>query len=285
MIHVLGSVLGNGLDCNRTVIFDPNYTPIYSKNDQWRGKGGLDCYLMPISNCTFTAEEIASNPQKFMRSNDPSPFPQFIITFIEKTGTPKSLYLFDWRIQSAFFITKLKNYTRMNVSLFREKYLVNPKEHYDVSVSIIQGDKYLEMPLAPPKYYTYPIELIHKLLGRKISVFVCSDAQFPITYFSTLNQSKFEFSYFNHRRPEKGYSQEKNVTHSFIFMIQSFADLFETTKGQNMIGTLGSNWNRLMLELRLQQDTTMNLPYFEVGSLPSISPNHCKHLNSRLYIQ
>lgn len=283
--NIISGYFALGLDSNRTVIYYPNDYYKLSTSNKCK-KPGLDCFFLPISSCNFSKKEIDSDPYKFQKYpiNDWSryyKYPRSIISIISKTATPQSLYYFYWRIQVKHFILRLNKDMEKWINNFRNEALINPKEFYDVSIFIRHGDKSREMKLIPTNEYMYPLEILSRLLNRKISVLVSSDSSLSINYFSNLNSSKFEFSYFKYERPLKGH-YFTNVKDIFNNSIQSFSDLFESIKANYLIGTLQSQWCKLILEMKLFSNFNMNLPYFEIGQIKCITPIHCRYLKKKL---
>lgn len=280
-IHALGAIIAKGMNTNRTVIFSLNCLINFFDHKICEGKIGFDCFHNPISNCFFKSDEINSDPGRFLKFSHDDVFksryeiPKSIIKIIDKSATPKKLYYFYWRIQATFFIVRLNNNAKKLLHSFRNKYLINPKSKYDVSIHIRNGDKFLEMKLVDTNNYIYPLEILYVLFKRKLSIFVSSDAQPAIDYFASLKNEKFEISYFNYQRPNKGYYL-KNLTNGFNNAVQSYSNLLESINSHYVIGTLQSNWNRLIIELRLQYQSNMEYPYFEVGDIHCITPYQCK---------
>ena len=170
---------------------------------------------------------------------------------------------------------RLNEETEKLVNEIRNKALVNPKDHYDVMIHVRHGDKHKEMKLINTKDYVYPLEIISKLLQKKLSVFVSSDDQEAIDYLINLDKKKYEFSYFNFKHHSNGYSDKKR---GFDNSLQTFADLFESAKANYLIGTLISNVDRVILELRLLYGGDMNLPFFDVSETICITFSQCKAL-------
>lgn len=283
MIHVFGSALAKGMNENRTVINHPHFFPKFSQSHICKRKPGLDCFLIPISNCSFSEKEILSNPKRFTPFDIPRlEIPKAILPIIQKTATPKSLYYFYWRIQAAYFMVHFNNITKRLIDDFRKKHLINPKSQYDVSLHIRHGDKHREMPLIKTDFYLYPLEILFKLFNRRLSVFISSDDQSAVNFFDSIDKKKFDISYFDFQRQKNGYNL-KRLSNGFNNSIQSFSNLIESINSHYLIGTLQSNWNRLILELRLQYQPEMELPYFEVGGIRCVTPIQCKHFSSDLY--
>ena len=181
-------------------------------------------------------------------------------------------------LQTTYFLLKLNEETEKLVGEIRNKSLVNPKDHYDVMIHVRHGDKYTEMKLINTEDYVYPLVIISKLLKRKLNVFVSSDDQKAIDYLINLDSNKYEFSYYNFKHHPNGYNNGKR---GFDNSLQTFADLFESAKGNYMIGTFGSNVDRLILELRLQYGGDMNLTFFDVSETLCVTCVQCRSLDMK----
>ena len=281
LIHGIGTFLAKAMNLNRTLIYYPNYRymNLHMSKEKCKDKLGFDCFIHPITSCKFTAKEIDSNKKRFLRLGFFKGFsrtiPNSIIPIIEKSGTPKELYFYYWRLQATYFVLRLNEETEKLVNEIRNKALVNPKDHYDVMIHVRHGDKHKEMKLINTKDYVYPLEIISKLLQKKLSVFVSSDDQEAIDYLINLDKKKYEFSYFNFKHHSNGYSDKKR---GFDNSLQTFADLFESAKANYLIGTLISNVDRVILELRLLYGGDMNLPFFDVSETICITFSQCKAL-------
>lgn len=167
---------------------------------------------------------------------------------------------------------------------FRKTALINPKTFYDAQISIRQGDKYKEMKLIEPKHYIYPLELLSKLLNRKISVFVSSDSQLAINYFINLTSDKYEFSYYNFQRNRRGFVFKRSYL-GYQNTLVSLADLWESKNSNYMVGTLSSNWVNLITQLRLHYHPNMDLPFFEVGDTNCVTPSQCRFYKQEINIR
>lgn len=284
MLHIISGFIGMGLDENRTVIYYPNSSSLLSSKNFCIENSGLDCFLSKISNCSFSKRQIDSNHQKFKKISIRNftgffYYPQSIIPILQKSASPVSKYNLCWKIQALFFLVRFNENMKFWLNDFKTKNLINSKDQYDVAINVRHGDKHLEMLLIDTKDYIYPLEILHKLLDRKLFVFISSDDESAIQFLLKLNKDKYDISYINQTRSPKGFFMQKNLKNGFNQSIFSFSDLSESIKANYLIGTLSSNWNRLILELRLQYGSYMNLPYFEVGNNQCVTPNQCKLYN------
>lgn len=279
LIFYIASFIGLGIDSNKTVIYYPNSFSALSKGGNCT-KSGLDCFLIPISSCMFSKEEIDSNRVRFQKHSitDYSrlwSYPMSILPILQKTATPKPLYFFYWRMQASFFLLHFNDNTLKWFNIYKKNFLVNPKSFYDVEIFVRHGDKFTEMKLIDVKKYVFPLKIISKLLNRKISVYVSSDSQIALDFLINLSDRKYEISYLKFQRSQNGFSF-KSSNNGFYNTLLSFADLWESKNSNYHIGTLSSNWNKLIIQLRLQYFPPMNLPYFEVGDIKCITPVQCR---------
>ena len=154
-IHVIGSYIAKAIELNRTLVYDPNDRHLYSRCSECAGTSGFDCYFRPISSCILTKEEINLTNPRYKKENIDTRFtiPKSVQAIIEKTATPPKLYYFYWRIQAAYFMVRFNDNTKKLVQELREKNLVNPKDHYDVTMHIRRGNKYAEMKLIDTAKY------------------------------------------------------------------------------------------------------------------------------------
>ena len=207
----------------------------------------MDCFFLPLTNCSVSTREIKSNPRKFKVYSLCCKYglsPQTLEPIFEKTGTTKDQFYFYWRMQTNFFLVRFNPAFNKLIEEFKNKTLINEKKTYDVSICIRHGDKSGEMELINTSDYTYPLELLSKLFNRKLSVFVTSDDQNAIDYFCKINSMKFDISYFRFNRSIDGFNINNN--NKFNTAIQSFAELMQSIKANYLVGTLRSNWNNLI---------------------------------------
>ncbi|KAH0787874.1 mitochondrial inner membrane protein required for protein import [Histomonas meleagridis] len=283
-VHVIGSYIARGIELNRTVVYDTKDNHRFLNCPQCSGSNGFDCYFQPVSSCKFTKEEINYSDPKFMRiiEHPQAALPESVRSVMQRIAIPPELHSFYWRVQSAYFITRFSDNLTKWVKEFRNKALVNPKDHYDVSMHIRKGDKYLEMKLIDTSKYLYPLEVLNKLIRKdKISVFISSDDQQPIDYFLKF-RDRFDISYYNFSRRKGGFDLWK-INDFFDMSLSSFANLEEAVNADYVIGTLSSNWNRLILELNMQYyPNATKFPYLEVGDVQCLTPYQCEVCNKTL---
>ncbi|KAH0791123.1 mitochondrial inner membrane protein required for protein import [Histomonas meleagridis] len=289
MIHVFGAYIADGIIFNRTVVYDPREQNRYTNFSHCKGTQGFDCFFRPLSKCQLTSDEINYSNPKYLKAPPVNRFsiPESVIKVFSQTASPPEVYYFLWRIQTAYYITHPNDNLKKWLKEFKEKYIVNAKDHYDVSIFIRRGSKYLEMNLVPSDKYRYPLEIIRKLESydnKKLSVFVNSDDSNALNEFLQYKDF-YDFSYYNCTRPKGGHdhSNAHDAKTALWESISSLANLQELIKADYMIGTVGSNWGRLIIELNMQYfNKSVRFPFFEVGDSVCVTPSHCRVCNKKL---
>lgn len=121
-----------------------------------------------------------------------------------------------------------------------------------------------------------PLNLIRKLLNKtSLNIFLSTENSAVIKYF--LNCEIDRITYFNF--PLLNGSLILNTEMANVILPQMFANVKHSLFANFVIGTIGSNWNRLLIELRVARAGFANNYYFEVGDHICLSFQHCKYLN------
>ena len=121
----------------------------------------------------------------------------------------------------------------------------NCKNEYDISTHIRHGDKGSEMKLIDADVYKEAIKIITSLgMKKNYTVYVNADDQESVDAIHSLS---YDVASFNQGRYNYGVSQNKNVKNVGLI---SFANLYNQIRADHCVGTIGSNWNRLIYELK-----------------------------------
>ena len=289
MIHVFGACLSLAINMNRILIYDPNVNYYYAVGNFCKVHN-FDCFFKPLSKCQ--PDNLSNIEHRIQRIDSfryvEKDVPLFVKSLLQNSAIPPKLWYFYWRIQSSFYITRLNQQTSLYLQRLKEQFLINPQESYDVSIYIRHGDKYIEMPLVPTEKYLIPIKLLYKIFKRKLRIFVGSEDSKAVKGFSQyIQQHKildpedpefldFELSFFN-------FSQHKGYPQQFINFTENLAIVQESINSKFLVGTIGSNTNRLILELNIISNIHQPFPYFEVEQLDCITPAHCRFLQKEIY--
>ena len=275
------------------------------------------CYLQPMTNCTVSEEDI----QKAFNDNNPhispnhahisnfthlkfypqvkylfGPFegmkpnehpslvkdfrsltaPFFIRDFIAKTRSKEDERWY-WRIQATTFITRLNEKSSKWIAEYQNDKCSDCLNEYDISLNIRHADKKSEMKLIEADVYKDVVSLFADVcLKDNYTVYVNADDQESVDIIHTL---PYHVISFNHSRYNYGFRYNSRQQHIGLI---SFANLLHQIRGNHCVGTMASNWSRLIYELKMTVGMKSDGFIFEVGNEPCISQTHCSMMNRRL---
>ncbi|OHT00335.1 hypothetical protein TRFO_08003 [Tritrichomonas foetus] len=274
-IHVHGLLLGYALEYNWTAVWSKNVNYAWPNSVFCNDTVGFDCFFERISKC----EESDAKNASYLHKIKPERLfiPHQVKTVLNRSSLAPENWFFYWRIMSTLYMVRFNNKTHEYMNNIRNQMLRNPRDEYDFFLHVRHGDKAVEMKLIDTKNYLKPILMMQKLLQRNLSILVSSEDPSAINYFVE-NEHLFEsVSYFDYPRSNEGYMQNRGKY--FDVAMKSFANIRESQKAKMIIGTFGSNWNRLVFELHQTHLIDTPYPYFEVGCQACITQYQCRKKN------
>jgi hypothetical protein len=274
-MHVIGAILGHAIEHNTTLLLSPRGCSFFASPDLC--SAGCECVLAPISNCKLE-EALASNVQ--VVDNKGHQFNHVIPSVVRAELLAHRPRMTDrqvrywWRAQSSAFITRFNDMTVHAVSALRKQVHPFPLPSGVISAHMRRGDKSNEMRLPPPRDF---IQAAAALAARMPNAL--GEHTLLVTSDDTLSGEKAvrlgEAAGFNVVAPMQGavpggqvgseWNQLKDRLTPF------YAHLLKLTlalEADAWIGTRGSNWNRLIDELRCVWVDKCSHPYVEVGDEP-----------------
>lgn len=249
----------------------------YSYYQNGKKPFGFDCFFMPISNCSI--EDANLNDIKVVNQlNDNHIIPPIIVPIMENLKIPDDLSYFYWRLCASAFLYRPNKLFKKLVKEIETDYLVNPVDHYDVSIHVRHGDKIVEMKLVYGKDCLGALKIIKMLLNKnKLNIFLSTDDQRIINWF--VKNTNESITYFDFHLGNYNFEQAHKL--GSILVAQMLANMKHSLFSTYVIGTISSNWNRLIIELRDTLAGYANNYYFEIGDHSCISVEHCKILKKR----
>ncbi|KAK8840271.1 hypothetical protein M9Y10_030825 [Tritrichomonas musculus] len=232
----------------------------------------FDCFFQPITNCTIKnySKDVDI---KYEYLSDNHIVPDIIVPIIKRLKIPEDLSYFYWRLCSTAYLYRVNEVARKWVKEIEEDFLVNPVDNYDVSVHVRRGDKGAEMTLVDGNDCMVALKMIKKILNKdRLNVFLSSEDQNIIDWF--LHQTNESITYFDFQLDNLGF--EESMTLGSVLVPQMLANIKHSLFSTFVIGTIGSNWNRLLLELRMTTAGYANNYFFEIGDHECVSLEHCK---------
>ena len=165
-----------------------------------------------------------------------------------------------WFIQASAFITRLNERTVNWIREYEKQHCKECKIEYDISTHIRHGDKGSEMKLIDVDVYKEAIKIITSLgMKKNYTVYVNADDQESV---DAIHSLPYDVASFNQSRHNYGVSQNKNVKNVGLI---SFANLYNQIRADHSVGTIRSNWNRLIYELKLTVGMKSDGFILEVG--------------------
>lgn len=306
-LHIIGSALGNAIENGQILIWGqyeyvwengPYCKGTTSKeqrqyiNDQEKRKRtqiprnirssnstGYDCFFAPLTNCTITDlnENITHGKDLIITR----PIPKIIMPIINRLKIPKYLHYFYWRLCSTAYLVRYNSVAESWMKELEEDYLVNPVDEYDVSLYVRHGDKGEEMKIISDYQYVYALDVIQKLLNKKkLNVFLSTEDPRTIEWF--VKNTNHSLTYFDFQIGN--YRLDYAIELGCILTRQMLANLKHSLFSKFVIGTLASNFNRLIQELRMTTAGYANSIYFEVGDHPCVSLEHCRFIGDEFHM-
>lgn len=307
-LHVFSTILADALDEDKILIFSENnllwengpychepisdYQKEYIEKLQKRKRtaiprnitnikqktNGYDCFFSPLTNCSLYDNLTVEIRRGFIRAK---PIPQIILPIVKRLKIPENLYYFYWRLCAITYFVRYNEIAKSWMKELEEDFLVNPVDEYDVSIYVRHGDKFFEMALVENQQYVGALNVIQKILKKdKLNVFLSTEDPKTIQWF--INNTNFSLTYFDFELGN--YNLDYAVTLGNILTRQMLANLKHSLFSTFVIGTLSSNWNRIIQELRMTTAGYANSYYFEVGDHACVSLEHCKLIGEKFHM-
>ena len=278
-MHVTGSHLAHAIQTNRILVW--GQSPCYKFANTNECNRGCPCLFKELSNCskqdagkwdTVGGTEFYHLVPDMFRSAMLSKIPSL---------TDEEL-LYWWRAQSVAFLMRFNDETVMDLREMRnmsELHYISgggpvpfPLPPGTVNAHIRHGDKYTEMTLVPSDIYVQAFKAMIRNTPNTFSrvLFVSSDDEEAVQTCRGLTESlSMTYIYTKLQRMEGGHhitrwgsmraGQERKL------IIGHLLQLVMALEADAWIGTRGSNWNRLIDELRCVWVDKCHHGFVEVG--------------------
>lgn len=278
-MHVVGSHLAYAIENNLVLVWGRSSCKRFVNCTH-----GCACLYRELSNCSSGVEFSQWGTVRHSEFNNviPSVFKNAMLTYIPSVTEHEMRYW--WRAQSVGFIMRLNDETVEELTMMRQtpglQYMSGgeavpfPLPSGTVNAHIRHGDKFLEMSLVPSEAYVKAFLGMIQNMPNSFSrgLFVSSDDKGAIdTCRKLVEDQKMTYIYTNITRMDGGHHMsEWDRTHAGMqrqLILGHLLQLFMALEADAWIGTRGSNWNRLIDELRcVWVDKCQNV-YVEVGTV------------------
>lgn len=288
------------------VAHDPEH-PFYDADWCGRDVSHHDCYFEPISSCTMAdvaariGQSMAFNfstlPEiKHLKDDLPeavavqyrnypeeSQFhPPIFAPFLEASPIDPEKYRYWWRAQTVAYIVRPN---KRSLERIRERklatYPMGNISRGTISVHVRHGDKWTEMPNAVPDdgAFSKAVEELYADAGQawrlKRAIFLSTEDPESIEHFQGLQSWDVSFTHVP-RKPDRTkstilYAKEYGPANE---VFDSLVNLDLALDCDAWIGTLTSNWCRLIDELRATVRCKAHMVYWDAQQ-----PNPPKHID------
>jgi hypothetical protein len=274
--HVVGTMLAYAIEHNTTLLLSPKACNFFASPSVCQM--GCECVLAPISNCIYSQAHsenthVLDNAGHQFRHMLPSVLKAELLSHHPQMTEKQMIYW--WRAQSSAFLARFNNKTIQAVAALRRKEMPFPLPPGVINAHIRGGDKHFEMSLvSPSRFVDAAATLVEQMpfAFARHTLLVTADDQTAVN--ESLRLGKVRGLSVIHSkindRPLGGHQQADFVQQGnrMTMFYEHLLQLTLALEADAWIGTRGSNWNRLIDELRCVWVDKCPHPYVEVGDEP-----------------
>ena len=307
IIHALAHSLAVSIEHNRILVVKPLYRSPWGDPEFCdKEDTSIMCYFQPITNCSISDVDVlqAYNDNKEFNSTTHGHLtnirllnnyasvkyifsglsfrwrtpPTYVNNLLDLGSIPNEAKWWYWRTQGITFLTRLNERTLNWIHDYEKENCKECKNEYDFTIYIRHGDKGIEMKLIDADVYKEAINIITSFgMKKNYTIYVNADDQESVDAIASL---PYTVTSLNRTRTNVGISQLKEEQHIGLI---SLADIDNEIRGDHCIGTIGSNWNRLIYELKMTVGLKSDGFILDVGDEYCMSHSHCQLRNTKFY--
>jgi hypothetical protein len=281
-MHVIGAHLAYAIQNNYVLVLSnetcTNFRVPHSCTD------GCACMLRPISNCSAADDPAAPRIEGgfLMAFRLADVFVNALRAQFPSMTVPQMKYW--WRGQSAAYVMRFNDDTLRVLRTLRHNRTLHYATHgcavpfplpaNTISVHIRGGDKWAEMPLVPAQnYVSVVLQLVHNMPHSfSRTVFLSGDDQQSIDQARQLIEDRHMSVIYTrmprlvggHRMSDWRAAPDESEGSFYAHLLQ----LLMALEADAWVGTRGSNWNRLIDEMRCVWVDKCQGVYVEAGQPP-----------------
>mmetsp|Transcript_5138 Transcript_5138/g.14782 ORF Transcript_5138/g.14782 Transcript_5138/m.14782 type:complete len:436 (+) Transcript_5138:231-1538(+) len=297
MIHQASIALAAALDTDRVMIFQNPDSHVLLSDDYCHNMKAMDvCYFLPISNCTKGLQVPADIPsldwskrdsalqvnEKFLLENQGVTWPRYTVPrrfekLLEYSHIPAPRRYYWWRAQAAAYVVRLNERAANTVRQLRAQRFDRAGSLQNaISVHIRRGDKWRESAPTSDAEYDFAATYLYDsnaascqgstCLGRKI--FLSTEDPVAIDFF--VNHTRWGVRYVDNPAILKPDTQK--WSHEWAAeigpskdMLGSLLNLQLAIECSGWVGTLSSNWCRLIDQMRATVGCKAHMPFVDAS--------------------
>ncbi|CAM9175575.1 unnamed protein product [Phaeothamnion confervicola] len=281
LVHVAGAGLGWAWNNNRIMLFSADFGANLAHGSICGHDKSLACFFEPLSNCSAHA-----NPHNTVLVNGVSQqndMPKHWEQRYEDTtrnvaGAP---FRYWWRGQSSAYIMRLNAKTSALLQEQRLKratagVLPLPLPDNAVSIHVRHGDKAKEMKLHSWSEHEQEADRVAAVNGFAERFVFLSTEDPAVVKEVAAPSERWHVVALEHQRSNEDYRHQ--ISEGDELFLFSLENLFDAIEAWYFVGTRGSNWNRLIDELRAiwpAHPVGCCSTYAEVGCKPAPGKEWC----------
>jgi hypothetical protein len=265
-MHFVAGHLSEAIDRNEILVYPRIFASHGTDSRQCGARYSMNCYFEPLSNCTPGPDSrvrISRNDNYAQMDR----FPRFVAHVLNGSVVDPQAFLRYWWDHALAYCTRLNLKTRALI----DEQMEAIGDHwntggFDVAIHIRHGDKASEMELVDDINYLRVVELLRKLEGRNLTVYLATD-----------DPASFEF--FQRQTGIAVFGSRSTSHELFDRSINYLRDIVAPSRAKYQIGTYGSNGDRWMKALATVNGQRSSNLFFEVGYARCLSVAHCRAVN------
>ena len=271
-LHVATWALAKAIELDRILLFLPTPEGPWSQGKYCEGHSGLhNCYFEPESSCAFADimgvlalsqvpnldDRVPQHDQRLLQCDISYPIldvplvPAKLRNMLQGSHVPEERSTFWFRSQAIAFIVRPNSRTLNHIRQRKQQQSWTQVPPGTISIHIRHGDKGIEMPLAPDAdYLAKAEELVTQDSRLQRIIFLSTEDPASIEYFKHLQN--WTILTLQVPRPDVQTSPLDFARQigTDVEMLNSLVNLDLALECSAWVGTIKSNWNRLIEELR-----------------------------------
>lgn len=258
LVHITTAFLALAIELNEVLIWDETFGDSWTKGDYCASSHSFECFFQPLSTCAphNLLPDDAVIHDIFENEDVVNKIPQMWHDAFQETqpseGANRDVGVkYWWRAIAAAYIMRLNERTadqmvRMRDALHVARYIPWPLPLGSFSAHVRHSDKFKEMNLLNFENYAKAIRHAGKN-GKEPIVFLSTEDPKVITDAMNMFPDTLLYTPYERKNPQ---SLTAHTLRGDEETLHSLLNLWIALEATHFVGQLGSNWNRLIDELR-----------------------------------
>ena len=288
-LHIATWALAEAIQMDRILLFSPSPNGVWTQGSFCEGFDNFhDCYFEPISSCNYhdvvravattdIVEVDQSSDQRHVKlvtlsksaalgedADRKFVVPTSLLKFVQDSNIRNDSLYFWWRAQGLACIVRPTARTLAGIKTAQEQQSWTSMPDGAISVHVRHGNKGTEMPLLPDETYLALAEdLVRESPGLNRVIYLSSEDPQSVAFFTALDT--WTVLTVNATRPEGAVdaSEYARSVGADQEVLKTLVDLDFALQCFGWVGTIESNWGRMIEELRSTIRCKAQGPYID----------------------